>query len=67
VRHAVIDQERKDNVLANYAKDSPLPFVEVEVKNVILDDLRQSPYSARIEFEKIFTNSSDHTELRREQ
>jgi type IV secretion system protein VirB5 len=67
VQRAVIDQERKDNIIANYAKDSSLPFVDVEVKNVILDDLRQSPYSARIEFEKIFTNPSDHTELRREQ
>jgi hypothetical protein len=67
VQHAVIDQERKDNIIANYAKDSSLPFVDVEVKSVILDDLRQSPYSARIEFEKIFTNPSDHTELRREQ
>jgi type IV secretory pathway TrbF-like protein len=67
VQRAVIDQERKDNIIANYAKDSSLPFVDVEVKSVILDDLRQSPYSARIEFEKIFTNPSDHTELRREQ
>jgi type IV secretion system protein VirB5 len=66
VQRAVIDQERKDNIIANYAKDSSLPFVDVEVKNVILDDLRQSPYSARIEFEKIFANPSDHTELRRE-
>jgi type IV secretion system protein VirB5 len=24
------------------------------------------PYSARIEFEKVFTNPSDHTELKRE-
>jgi type IV secretory pathway TrbF-like protein len=67
VQRAVIDQERRDNIIANYAKDSSLPFVDVEVKSVILDDLRQSPYSARIEFEKIFANSSDHTELRREQ
>jgi type IV secretion system protein VirB5 len=67
VQRAVIDQERKDNIIANYAKDTSLPFVDVEVKSVILDDLRQSPYSARIEFEKIFTNPSDHTELRREQ
>jgi type IV secretory pathway TrbF-like protein len=67
VQRAVIDQERKDNIIANYAKDSSLPFVDMEVKNVILDDLRQSPYSARIEFEKIFTNPSDHTELKREQ
>ena len=24
-----------------------LPYVDVQIKNVILDDLRQSPYSAR--------------------
>ena len=67
VQRAVIDQERKDNIIGNYTKDSTLPFVDSEVKNVILDDLRQSPYSARIEFEKVFTNPSDHSELRREQ
>jgi type IV secretion system protein VirB5 len=67
VQRAVIDQERKDNIIANYTKDSSLPFVDVEVKNVVLDDLRQSPYSARIEFEKVFTNPSDHSELKREQ
>jgi type IV secretory pathway TrbF-like protein len=67
VQRAMIDQERKDNTIANYTKDSSLPFVDVEVKNVILDDLRQSPYSASIEFEKVFTNPSDHTELKREQ
>jgi type IV secretion system protein VirB5 len=67
VQRAVIDQERKDDIIANYTKDSSLPFVDVEVKNVVLDDLRQSPYSARIELEKVFTNPSDHTELKREQ
>jgi type IV secretory pathway TrbF-like protein len=67
VQRAVIDQERKENVIANYLKDSSLPFVDVEVKNVILDDLRQSPYSARVEFEKIFTNPADQSQLKREQ
>jgi type IV secretion system protein VirB5 len=66
VQRAVIDQERKDDFIQNYVKDSGLPFLEVEVKNVILDDLRQSPYSARIEFEKVFTNPADHSELKRE-
>ena len=33
---------------------------------MVLDDLRQSPYSARIEFEKVYTNPADHTELKRE-
>ena len=67
VQRAVINMEQKDNIIQSYARDSTLPFVDVEVKNVVLDDLRQSPYSARIEFEKVYTNSSDHTELKREQ
>lgn len=67
VQRAVIDRERKESVIANYAKDSSLPFVDVEVKNIILDDLRQSPYSARIEFEMIFTNPADQTQVKREQ
>ncbi len=67
VQRAMIDHERNDNTIANYTTDSSLPFVDVEVKNVILDDLRQSPYSARIEFEKVFTNPSDHSEVKREQ
>jgi type IV secretory pathway TrbF-like protein len=66
VQRAVIDQERKNNTIMIYRNDSSLPYVDVEVKNVILDDLRQSPYSARIEFEKVYANPADHTELRRE-
>ena len=66
VQRAVIEQERKDNFIQTYAKDSTLPYVDVEIKNVVLDDLRQSPYSARIEFEKVFTNPADHSELKRE-
>jgi len=67
VQRAVIEQERKDGIIAKYQGDSSLPFVDVEVKNVILDDLRQSPYSARIEFEKVYSNPADHSELKREQ
>ncbi len=53
VQRAVIDQERKNNTIMTYRNDSSLPYVDVEVKNVVLDDLRQSPYSARIEFESV--------------
>jgi type IV secretion system protein VirB5 len=66
VQRAVIAQEQKDNIIQSYRNDSSLPFVDVEVKNVVLDDLRQSPYSARIEFEKVYTNPADHSELKRE-
>jgi type IV secretory pathway TrbF-like protein len=66
VQRAVIDQERKANIILNYRNDSTLPYVDVEVKNVVLDDLRQTPYSARIEFEKVYTNPADQSELKRE-
>ncbi len=66
VQRAVVDEERRSNIISLYLKDSTLPYVDVEVKNVILDDLRQSPYSARIEFEQVFTNPADQTVLRRE-
>ena len=66
VQRAVIEQEQKNNTIATYVKDSTLPYVDIEVKNVILDDLRQSPYSARIEFDKVFTNSGDQSVLKRE-
>jgi type IV secretion system protein VirB5 len=66
VQRAVIEQERKDNIILTYRNDSTLPYVDVEIKNVVLDDLRLSPYSARIECEKVYTNPADHTELKRE-
>ncbi|MHB1937462.1 MAG: VirB8/TrbF family protein [Acidobacteriaceae bacterium] len=66
VQRVVIAQEQKDKIIQTYRNDSTLPYVDAEVKNIVLDDLRQSPYSARIEFEKVYTNPADHTELKRE-
>ena len=66
VQRAVIDEERKDKIIQSYVKDTSLPFVDIDIKNVVLDDLRQSPYSARIEFEEVYTNPADHSELKRE-
>jgi type IV secretion system protein VirB5 len=67
VQRDVIEQERKAQIIPTYLKDSGLPYVTIVVKNVILDDLKMSPYSARIEFERIYTNAQDMHELKREQ
>jgi type IV secretory pathway TrbF-like protein len=66
VQRAVIDKERRDRTIQSYVKDSSLPFIDIDIKNVVLDDLRQTPYSARIEFEEVYTNPADHSELKRE-
>jgi type IV secretion system protein VirB5 len=66
VQRAVVEDYRKSRTIEAFVRDMTIPYVDIEVKNVILDDLRQSPYSARIEFLKIYTNPSDHSEIKRE-
>ena len=66
VQRALVEDYRKNKTIDAFIHDSTMPYVDIEVKNVILDDLRQSPYSARVEFLKIYTNPADHSELKRE-
>jgi len=66
VQRAVVEEYRKNKTIDAFIHDSTIPYVDIEVKNVILDDLRQPPYAARIEFLKIYTNPSDHSEVKRE-
>jgi type IV secretory pathway TrbF-like protein len=66
VQRTVVEEYRKSKAIDAFIHDSTMPYVDVEVKNVILDDLRQSPYSARVEFVKVFTNPGDHSEVKRE-
>jgi type IV secretory pathway TrbF-like protein len=66
VQQAVIRQEQLSKTIATFQQDSTLPYVDINIKSVILDDLRQSPYSARIEFEKVYTNANDHSEIKTE-
>jgi len=66
VQRAVVEDYRKNKTIDAFIHDSTMPYVDIEVKNVILDDLGQSPYSARVEFLKLYTNPADHSELKRE-
>ena len=66
VQRAVVEEYRKSKAIDAFIHDSTMPYVDIEVRNVILDDLRQSPYSARIEFVKVYTNPADHSEVKRE-
>ncbi len=66
VQQAVIRQEQLTKTIATFQQDSTLPYVDINIKSVILDDLRVSPYSARIEFEKVYTNPNDHSQVKTE-
>jgi len=40
--------------------------IEVAVKNVALEDLREAPFKATVDFEKIYVSPVDHAERKRE-
>ena len=63
---ATLQAVKKAKTLETFLLDQSQPNVDIEIKQVVLEDLRQPPYRARIEFEKVFTAPSDHQELKRE-
>jgi type IV secretory pathway component VirB8 len=56
----------KAKSLEAFLLDPSAPNVDSDIKAVVLEDLRQPPYRAHIEFEKVFHSLGDQQEERRE-
>lgn len=56
----------KAKTLETFLLDPSTPNVDIEIKAVVLEDLRQAPYRAHVEFEKVFRSPGDQDEQRRE-
>ena len=56
----------KAKTLETFLLDPSAPNVDIEIKAVVLDDTRQAPYRAHIEFEKVFYSLGDQQEQSRE-
>lgn len=63
---ATLAQVRKANTLDAFLLDPSQPNVDIEIKAVVLEDTRQSPFRAHVEFEKVFRSIGDQQEQRRE-
>ena len=64
--NATLAGVRKSKVLDSFLLDPNQPNVDLEIKAVVLEDLRQTPYRAHIEFEKIFRSVGGQDIERRE-
>ena len=62
---ATIESNKKTKVIERFLTDAR-EEIDVRVKNVTLEDIRQPPYRATVDFDKTFYAPSDHAELRRE-
>jgi len=66
LQNAILAKFKKEKIIDSFLLDASQPNIDIEVKNVAIEDLRQPPFRARIEFYKIFTSPLDHTEQKRE-
>jgi type IV secretory pathway TrbF-like protein len=63
---ATLSRINKQKTLETFLLDPGASGIDIDIKAVVLEDLRQSPYRARIEFEKIFRSPGDQQEQKRE-
>jgi type IV secretion system protein VirB5 len=63
---ATLARVNKAKTLDIFLLDPSAPNVDIEIKAVVLDDTRQTPYRAHIEFEKVFYSPGDQQEQQRE-
>ncbi len=66
MQQAVIREEQQNKTIATFQHDASLPYEDIDVKSIVLDDMQKSPYTARIEFERVFTSSGDQAAQKRE-
>ena len=63
---ATLARVAKAKTLETFLLDPSAPNVDIEIKAVVLDDTRQAPYRAHIEFEKVFYSFGYQQEQSRE-
>jgi type IV secretory pathway component VirB8 len=66
LQSATLVRVTRAKTLETFLLDPSAPNVDIEIKTVVLEDLRQAPYRAHIEFEKVFRSPGDQDEQRRE-
>lgn len=65
VADAIIEANKKSKLIETFLAGEA-DEVEIEVDNVTIEDLRQPPYKASVDFEKIYYAAADRRETHRE-
>src|SRR5260370_7250190 len=66
LENVAIAETRKSRTLETFLADPGQPNIDIEIRAVALEDLRQPPYRAHIEFQKVFRPPRAPQDLRRE-
>ncbi len=66
LQSATLARVTKAKTLEGFLLDPGTPNVDIEINSVVLEDTRQAPYRAHVEFEKVFRSAGDLEEQKRE-
>lgn len=66
LQSATLQRVNRQKTLQTFLLNPGAPDVDIEINAVILEDLRQPPYRAQVQFEKIFRSPGDGQQQRRE-
>lgn len=66
LQSATLARVAKAKTLEAFLLDPGSPNIDIEIKAVVLEDTRQAPYRAHIEFDKVFRSAGDLDEQKRE-
>ena len=62
---ATIEENKKNKTIETFLAGQA-DEIDVNVKNVAIEDLRNSPYKASVDFEKVYYTAADHVVTKRE-
>ena len=64
--NTILDSFKKSKINETYLSDSSLPEIDIEIKNVVLEEIQSPPYKAKVDMNKIYIARMDRSEIRRE-
>jgi hypothetical protein len=64
--NTIIDGFRKSKVLERYMSDPNLPKIDIDLKNIVLEEIQNPPYNAKVDLQKVYLSRVDRGEIKRE-
>jgi type IV secretory pathway TrbF-like protein len=64
--NSVFDAYKKGDIIKQFLTNSSAPEIDIDVKNVALEGLQNSPYRARVDFDMVYYSPADHSEVKRD-
>ena len=64
--NTIIDGFRKSKILESYMGDPNLAEIDIDVKNVVLEEIQNPPYKAKVDMQKVYISRMDRSEIKRE-